>query len=349
MLSKFFIYRPKFAFVISIVLALIGAVAIKMMPVSDYPDITPPVINVVAVYPGASAETIESVVGAAIEAEVNGVDDMLYMDSRAANDGSYRLQVTFNIGTDPDMAQVNVQNRVSAALPLLPAVVNSMGVQVFKASSDTLMALAVHSPNDTYSETHLNTWVEINLQDRLARIPGVGDTNVLGTSYAMRIWLDVDKMKALNVTTSEVRQALIDQNAQSPAGQLGATVVSDDVSFQIPLLGEERLTDVDEFASIMVKTDADGSNIYVSDIADIEMGNDRYESYARLNGKPASLMTISLAPGANALQTGAAIKEMLAETPWHMIWTMRIRSTSPTSSKIPLAISQRRFWSRQYW
>lgn len=316
MFSKFFIYRPKFAFVISIVLVLIGAVAIKMMPVSDYPDITPPVINVVAVYPGASAETIESVVGAAIEAEVNGVDDMLYMDSRAANDGSYRLQVTFNIGTDPDMAQVNVQNRVSAALPLLPSVVNSMGVQVFKASSDTLMALAVHSPNDTYSETHLNTWVEINLQDRLARIPGVGDTNVLGTSYAMRIWLDVNRMKSLNVTTSEVRQALLDQNAQSPAGQLGATVISDDVSFQIPLLGEERLTDVNEFSSIMVKTDVNGSNIYMSDISDIEMGNDRYESYARLNGKPASLMTISLAPGANALETGAAIKDMLAATPW---------------------------------
>ncbi|MGL6259524.1 efflux RND transporter permease subunit [Vibrio sp. WXL210] len=316
MLSKFFIYRPKFAFVISIVLALIGAVAIKLMPVSDYPDITPPVINVVAMYPGASAETIESVVGAAIEAEVNGVDDMLYMDSRSANDGSYRLQVTFNIGTDPDMAQVNVQNRVSAALPLLPGVVNNMGVRVFKASSDTLMALAIHSPEGTYSETHLNTWVEINLQDRLARIPGVGDTNVLGTSYAMRVWLDVEQMHALNVTTQEVRQALIDQNVQAPAGQLGATIVSDDISLQIPLLGEERLSDEQEFASIMVKTAADGSNIYLSDIASIEMGNDRYESYARLNGEPASIMTISLAPGANALETGEAIKTMLAETPW---------------------------------
>ena len=316
MLSRFFIHRPKFAFVISIVLALIGAVAIKLMPVSDYPEITPPVINVVAMYPGASAETIENVVGAAIEAEVNGVDDMLYMDSRAANDGSYRLQVTFNIGTDPDMAQVNVQNRVSAALPLLPAVVNNMGVRVFKASSDTLMALAVYSPNETYDETHLNSWVEINLQDRLTRIPGVGDTTVLGTSYAMRVWLDVDQMHALNVTTQEVRQALMDQNSQTPAGQLGATVISEDISFQIPLLGQERLDNEEDFGSIMVKTAPNGSNIYLRDIANIEMGNDRYESYARLNGQAASLMTISLAPGANALETGAAIKEMMENTPW---------------------------------
>ncbi|MGR5222456.1 efflux RND transporter permease subunit [Vibrio parahaemolyticus] len=316
MLSQFFINRPKFAFVISIILAFLGSIAIKQMPVSDYPDITPPVINVVAVYPGASAETIETVVGSAIEAEVNGVDDMLYMDSRSSNDGSYRLQVTFNIGTDPDMAQVNVQNRVSAALSSLPSVVNEMGVRVFKASSDTLMALAVYSPNNTFDETHLNTWVEVNLQDRLARIPGVGDTNVLGTSYAMRIWLDVEHMKALNVTTQEVRQALLDQNNQIPAGQLGSTLISEDIAFQTPLLSDERLQSEQEFSSIIVKSAADGSHIYLADIAQIEMGNDRYESYAHLNGQAASLMTISLAPGANALETSAAIKQLLDDTDW---------------------------------
>ncbi|WP_087022730.1 efflux RND transporter permease subunit [Thaumasiovibrio subtropicus] len=316
MLSRFFIHRPKFAFVIAIVMALIGAIAIKMMPVSDYPDITPPVINVIAVYPGADAETIEGVVASAIESEVNGVDGMLYMDSRSANDGSYRLQVTFEIGTDADMAQVNVQNRIAAALPALPAIVNNMGVRVFQASSDILLALAVYSPEETYTETHINSWVELNLLDRLVRIPGVGEATILGTSYGMRVWLDIDQMQALNVTTSEVRQALLDQNSQVPAGSLGATVTSDQIALQVPLLGQARLSEVTEFESIMVKTAPNGSNIYLRDIADIEFGNDRYESYARLNGQEAAIMTISLAPGANAIETGEAVKALLAEVNW---------------------------------
>ncbi|MGC9461482.1 efflux RND transporter permease subunit, partial [Vibrio genomosp. F10] len=160
MLSRFFIFRPKFAFVISIVLTLIGAIAIKLMPISEYPEITPPVINVVALYPGASAETIEQVIAAPIEKEVNGVDKMLYMDSRAANDGTYILKVTFEIGTDPDMAQVNVQNRVAAALSALPPIVNNLGVRVKKASSDTLMAIAIHSPNGSYDRQYLDNWID---------------------------------------------------------------------------------------------------------------------------------------------------------------------------------------------
>ncbi|MGC9401585.1 efflux RND transporter permease subunit, partial [Vibrio genomosp. F10 str. 9ZC157] len=312
MLSRFFIFRPKFAFVISIVLTLIGAIAIKLMPISEYPEITPPVINVVALYPGASAETIEQVIAAPIEKEVNGVDKMLYMDSRAANDGTYILKVTFEIGTDPDMAQVNVQNRVAAALSALPPIVNNLGVRVKKASSDTLMAIAIHSPNGSYDRQYLDNWMALNLADRLSRVAGVGDMTLLGTEYAMRVWLDVDKMTALGLSTREINNAISDQNSQFPVGKLGAGPFDDDRMLQIPLLSQGRLETVEEFESIIVRTQADGSNIYLRDIADIELGDNRYETNTVLNGNPAALMTVSLAPGANALETGKGVKELLS-------------------------------------
>ncbi|WP_036821671.1 efflux RND transporter permease subunit [Photobacterium sanctipauli] len=312
MLSRFFIYRPKFALVISIVLTLIGAIAIKLMPISEYPEITPPVINAVGLYPGASAETIEQVIAAPIEKEVNGVDGMLYMDSRSANDGTYILKVTFEIGTDPDLAQVNVQNRVAAALPALPPIVNNLGVRVKKASSDTLMAIALYSPEQTYDRQYLDNWMTLNMVDRLSRIDGVGDMTPLGTEYAMRVWLDVDQMTALNITPAEVRQAIADQNSQVPVGKLGAGPLNEHSMLQIPLLSQGRLETVEDFNNIVVRTEADGSNIYLRDIADIELGDNRYETTTMLNGQPAALMTISLAPGANALETGQAVKALLS-------------------------------------
>ncbi|GAA4893709.1 efflux RND transporter permease subunit [Ferrimonas pelagia] len=316
MLARFFINRPKFAFVISIVLALLGAIAIKLMPISEYPRIAPPVINVVAIYPGASAQTIEEVVASTIENEVNGVDNMLYMDSRAANDGTYRLQVVFEIGTDPDMAQVNVQNRVSTALRTLPPIVNEMGVRVRKASTDTLMAISLYSPNQTYDELYLNNWTEINLLDQISRLNGVGDITLIGATYGMRVWLDVDKMTALRVSTNDVRMALRDQNAEIPAGRLGVGPHNDDVTLQIPLLSRSRLTEVADFEAIMVRTDPQGNNTYLGDIARIEMGRNQYDAQGRLNGQDASLMTVSLAPGGNAVETGAAIKALLDSTPF---------------------------------
>ncbi|PMH37537.1 RND transporter [Vibrio sp. 10N.286.49.B3] len=312
MLSRFFIFRPKFALVISIVLTLIGAIAIKLMPVSEYPDITPPVINVVALYPGASAETIEQIIATPIEKEVNGVDNMLYMDSRSANDGTYILKVTFDIGTDPDMAQVNVQNRVAAALSALPPIVNNLGVRVKKASSDTLMAIAIHSPEGTYDRQYLDNWMALSLADSLSRVEGVGDLSLLGTEYAMRVWLDVDKMTALGLSTREINNAITDQNSQFPVGKLGAGPFDDDRMLQIPLLSQGRLETAEEFENIIVRTEADGSNIYLRDIADIELGDNRYETNTVLNGKPAALMTVALAPGANALDTGKGVKELLS-------------------------------------
>lgn len=315
MLSRFFILRPKFALVISLVLTIIGSIAIKMMPVAEYPELTPPVVQVLAIYPGASAETIDRVVAAPIEKEVNGVENMLYMDSRSANDGSYMLRVTFDIGTDPDMAQVNVQNRVSAALSSLPPIVNTLGVRVKKSSSDLLLGIAIHSPNGTYDRQYLDNWMDSYLIDRLTRVPGVGDTTVMGTSYSMRIWLDVDKMAALNVSPAEIRNAVSDQNAQVPVGKLGSGTSVAETMIQVPLLTQGRLESAEEFESIIVKTEAAGANIYLRDVADIELGDSRYETSVRLNGEDSAMLVISLAPGANALDTGNAVKQLLGDMP----------------------------------
>ena len=311
MLSKFFIFRPKFALVISIVLSLLGAIAIKLMPISEYPEITPPTVNIFAFYPGASAETIEQVIATPIEDEVNGVDGMLYMDSRSANDGTYILKVTFEIGTDPDMAQVNVQNRVNAAVPALPPIVSNLGVYVKKASSDTLMALAMYSEDGSHDIQYLDNWMTQNMVNRLSRIDGVGDMTELGTRYSMRIWLDVDQMAALKVSPAEVRTAIADQNSQFPVGKLGAGPFNDNSMLQIPLLTQGRLETVEDFENIIVRTESDNSNVYLRDIADIELGNNRYETTTTLNNQPAAMLSISLAPGANALETGQQVKALL--------------------------------------
>ncbi|WP_295893810.1 efflux RND transporter permease subunit [uncultured Vibrio sp.] len=312
MLSRFFILRPKFAFVISIVLTLIGLISIKTMPVSEYPDITPPMINVIAIYPGASAETIEEIVAKPIEAEINGAEGMLYMNGRAANDGTYMLQITFDIGTNLDLAQVDIQNRVTRASRSLPRIVNDFGVMVNKAAPDFLKAIAVVSPNGTFDQQYVNNWTEINLIEDLQKIDGVSDAVLLGSQYAIRVWLDVDKMAALNVTTQEVRLSLMDQNSTIPVGSVGgAGPASSPSSLNIPLLSKGRLTSPQEFEQIMVKTAPNGSNIYLRDIAEVELGDAAYIAGTFYNRMESALMYLTLSPGANALETGEAVKALI--------------------------------------
>ncbi|WP_028025094.1 efflux RND transporter permease subunit [Enterovibrio calviensis] len=313
MLSQFFISRPKFAFVISIFLTLIGLIAIKTMPISEYPSITPPQVRVVAFMPGASAETVKEVIGNPIETEVNGVEGMVYMQSRSSNDGRYFLNITFENGIDADMAMVNVSNRVATAENLLPFEVRARGVRIRKASPDDLMAIAFYSPQGTMDELALNSWVEANFMERLARVPGLATSDLVGATFGMRVWTDIDRMASLGVSTLDVKNAIREQNAVVPAGRIGQGPSRENTAMQYNLITQGRLSSAEEFQQIIVKTNADGSQIYLGDVAKVEIERQFFDAYATYNGQPAALVTTSLAPGANALDAGAATMEILKE------------------------------------
>ncbi|WP_087016119.1 efflux RND transporter permease subunit [Thaumasiovibrio subtropicus] len=313
MLSKFFINRPKFAFVISIFLTLIGLIAIKTMPISEYPSITPPQVRVVAFMPGASAETVKEVIGNPIESEVNGVEGMVYMQSRSSNDGRYFLNITFENGIDSDMAMVNVSNRVATAENLLPFEVRARGVRIRKASPDDLMAISFYSPEGAMDELELNSWVEANFMERLARVPGLATADLVGATYGMRVWTDIDRMASLGVSTIDIKNAIREQNAVVPAGRIGQGPSRENAAMQYNLITQGRLSSAEEFQQIIVKTNPDGSQIYLGDVAKVEVERQFFDAYATYNGQPAALVTTSLAPGANALEAGAATVAILEE------------------------------------
>ncbi len=303
-MSGFFIDRPKFAFVISILLSIAGLLAITALPVAQFPDIVPPQVKVTASYPGASAEVIAETVAAPIEAEVNGVDDMIYMTSTSDNNGSYELDVTFAVGTDPDIASVNVQNRVALALPKLPEEVQRQGTSTKKQSTTMLMIVNVFSPNGTYDRLFVSNYTEINLRDVLVRLPGVGDASQLGQlDYGMRIWLDPNRMTNLGVTTNDVATAIRSQNIQAAAGQLGAPPFDGPQQFQYTLQAQGRLQDTSEFGNIIVRANPDGSIVRMSDIARTELGSKTYTAEAKLDGGPTAMLAIYQSPGANAIET----------------------------------------------
>ncbi|MBP6583485.1 MAG: efflux RND transporter permease subunit, partial [Chromatiaceae bacterium] len=244
MFSAFFISRTRFAMVISLVIIIAGLIAIKVLPVAQFPDIVPPQVSVQAFYPGANAEILAETVAAPIEAEVNGVDDMLYMNSTSDNSGRYRLDVTFAVGTDPDIAAVNVQNRVALALPTLPAEVSQQGVSVRKQSTSMLLTINLLSPKGTFDRLFLSNYMEINIRDSLARLPGVGDASQFGPlDYAMRIWLDPQVMTSLAINEAEVVDAIRRQNLQAATGRLGAPPDNEARAFTYTLQAKGRLTE----------------------------------------------------------------------------------------------------------
>lgn len=312
MLSRFFIQRPKFALVISIILSLAGAIALAVLPVSEYPRISPPSVSVTAFYTGASAETVEQAIADPIETSVNGVEGMIYMSSKSANDGSYNLNVTFEVGTDPDMAQVNVQNRVTQIESKLPPEVRTVGVTVKKRSPDLLMVLNFYSPDGRYDDQFLINYINLNIKDQLARAKGISEVNVLGGGeYAMRVWLDPEKLASLSLTTSDVYAALAEQNIQVAAGKVGAPPydAATDVTFNLVTKG--RLTSVEEFENVMLRAENDGSAVYLRDVARVELGKKFYDGNGKFRNQDASIVTLSLQSGANALESGKAVMDML--------------------------------------
>lgn len=312
MISQFFIHRPKFAFVISIILTLAGLLSIPMLSVAEFPEIAPPQVSVTTSYRGANAETVKATVAQAIESSVNGVEDMLYMSSSSANDGSYSLSITFAVGTDADMAQVNVQNRVTKVMAGLPAEVQQSGVSVKKKSPNMLLVVNLNSPNETFDSLFLSNYANINIKDSLARQPGVSEVQIIGAmDYAMRIWLNPDKMANLNVTTEDVIASIREQNIQVAAGRVGASPSSKDQRFQYTLQTKGRFQTTEEFSQIMIRANPDGSKVYLDAVARLELGSSSYDAEGKFNQKPSAIIAVYQSPGANALDVAEAIKEDL--------------------------------------
>ncbi|RJX75747.1 efflux RND transporter permease subunit [Vibrio sinensis] len=312
MLSRFFIQRPKFALVISIILTLAGLISLAILPVAEYPKISPPSVSVNAYYTGASAETVEQAIADPIETSVNGVENMIYMSSKSANDGSYSLNVTFDVGTDPDMAQVNVQNRVSQIESKLPQEVRMVGVTVKKRSPDLLMVLNFYSPDGKFDDQFLINYINLNVKDQLARVKGISEVNVIGGGeYAMRVWLDPEKMANLHLTTSDVYAALAEQNVQVAAGRIGAAPYNDAQEVQFNLVAKGRLESVEEFEKVVLRANSDGSSVYLADVARVELGKKFYDGSGLFRGQDASIVALSLQSDANALESGQAVMDLL--------------------------------------
>ena len=309
MFSKFFINRPRFAVVISLVLCLAGFIALKSLPIALYPEITPPEVVVRASYPGASADVIAKTIGIPLESSVNGVEDMLYMNSESA-DGSYMLTVTFDTGVDPDIAQVKVQNRVSQATPLLPAEVTRYGLSVFRRSSNILGLVAFSDPSGKMNTLEISDYLNNNVQKNLSRITGIGEAQVFGAAKSMRVWLDSDKMAALGISIADVKSAITSQNYQPSLGKIGARPNDGTVLTVYALQTDGRLNNANDFQNIIIRTDEQGGLVHLGEIAKVEEAQESYGVSAAFAGHDAVPILLNLASGANALET---MEEVRAE------------------------------------
>ncbi len=339
MLSRFFIDRPIFAAVLSIVITLAGAISIFVLPLAQFPQISPPTVNVTCVYPGASAVDVAGSVAAPIEQQVNGVEGMLYMSSSCTNDGSYNLSVTFNHGMDINMAQVLVQNRVSLAVPLLPDVIKQTGVTVKKRSPDILVGFAVTSPSGRYDQLYLSNFAMMQIRDELSRLDGISDVKLFGQrDYSIRIWVDPGKLAARSMTAGDVSRAIRDQNAQVATGMIGSPPTGEDQNFQITLSTLGRLKDVEQFENLIVKTGDDGRVVRVKDIGRVELGAKNQDVDVRIDGKETVFLAVFQLPEANALETYdralAKMDELAKGFPEGIKWEVAFDQTPYTRESI---------------
>jgi hydrophobe/amphiphile efflux-1 (HAE1) family protein len=312
MISEIFVARPRLAVVLAIVITIAGALAVTRIPVAQFPDIVPPQVVVTGVYPGASADVVESSVAQPIEAQIVGVDKMIYMKSTSGNDGSYSLTVSFLLGSDPDIDTVNVNNRVQTALAKLPSEVQQEGLTVQKKSSAILQFIALYSQDGTQDPLFITNYAVINILDVLSRVPGVGQASLFGTlNYSMRIWFDAKRLDNLTLTPADVISAIQTQNIQAPVGRIGARPIGNDQQFQMNVQTQGRLSTAEQFGNIVLRANPDGSMLRVHDVARVELGAQNQDVEARINGQPAVGIRITLSPGANAIETAGLVRQTM--------------------------------------
>ncbi|QQV76037.1 efflux RND transporter permease subunit [Sphingomonas aliaeris] len=309
MLSRIFIDRPIFAWVIAIIIMMAGLGAIYSLPIEQFPDVAPPQVNIRATYPGASAETLETSVTQVIEQQLTGIDGLLYFTSQSSSRGQVTIAATFQKGVDPDIAQVQVQNKVQQALSRLPSQVQQQGLTITKSNPDFLLIAAIYDTTDRTTNQDVSDYLVSNFQDSIGRIPGVGDTNVFGAQYAMRIWLNPDKMASVSLIPSDVIAAITAQNAEVAAGEIGGAPNGPNQVLNATVTAQSRLSTPSQFANIILKTQTDGSTVRLSDVARVELGSENYGTISRINGHPGAGIAVSLAPGADALGTAELVKQ----------------------------------------
>ena len=339
-MSKFFIHRPVFAWVLAIIMMIAGGLAILQLPIAQYPTIAPPAVAISATYPGADAQTVQDTVTQVIEQNMNGIDNLMYMSSTSDSAGSVTITLTFKSGTDPDIAQVQVQNKLQLATPLLPQEVQQQGISVEKSSSSFLLVAGFISDNPTTTQDDISDYVASNVKDPISRLNGVGDVQLFGAQYAMRVWLDGNLLNKYNLTPVDVINALKVQNDQIAAGQLGGTPALKGQQLNASIIAQTRLKDPQEFGKVTLRVNADGSVVHLKDVARIELGGENYNVVARINGKPASGLGIKLATGANALDTATAIKAKLAELQPYFPQGMKVVYPYDTTPFVKISIHE---------
>jgi HAE1 family hydrophobic/amphiphilic exporter-1/multidrug efflux pump len=339
-MARFFIDRPIFAWVLAIIVMLAGILCVLTLPIAQYPSIAPPAVAITANYPGASAKTLEDTVTQVIEQRMKGVDHLSYMASTSESNGQVTITLTFENGTDPDTAQVQVQNKLSLATPLLPDEVQQQGVTVTKSVANFLNVLAFTSEDGSMTDSDLSDYVAANVQEKLSRVDGVGDTTLFGSQYSMRVWLDPNKLTNFSLTPDDVSTAIRAQNAQVSAGQLGALPAIGNQQLNATITAQTRLKTADEFANILLRTQSDGSQVRLRDVARIELGSENYNTVGRYNGKPAAGLALKLASGANALDTVKAIDASLAEQEKFFPPGMKVQKPYDTTPFVRISIEE---------
>src|SRR6476620_7637101 len=337
-MSKIFIDRPIFAWVIAIIIMLMGIGAIVQLPVAQYPDVAPTQINIRATYPGASAATLETSVTQVLEQQLTGINGLLYFQSSSTSRGQATINVILEKGVDPDIAQVQVQNAVQSAISRLPQQVQQQGVRVTKSSPDLLLIVGIYDETDKSTNFDVSDWLTTNMQDELSRIPGVGDVNVFGASYAMRIWLDPHKLAGFGLMPNDVITAVQNQNTEVAAGEIGGLPQPEGQQLDATVTAQSRLQTPDQFRNIIVKADPTGARVLLGDVARVELGADNYSASIRANGHPGAGIGISLEPGANALRTANLVKAKVAEIAPRMPAGFNYAYANDTSDFIKLSI-----------